>query len=335
MDKSTGMKQERRHEAAHKIVSFFAGCGGLDLGFVGGFEYRDETYEALPYKIVKAFDFQAAAVKTYNENIGPHAHLLDLGTADVKLMPQADLLLGGFPCQEFSVCGPRKGLESERGQLYKAMVRYARVHQPKLIVGENVANLLHINDGWDFSVIKKQFARVGYRCITWQVNAANFGVPQNRNRVFVIFVRKDLPGDPRIPSPSHATTLRSAEWAIKDLEHIQDEAVPNQSQFFKAAVAGRGHGQGDEITKRDAPAYTIRANAKSRIQFHYNLPRRLTVRECARLQTFPDTFAFSVPATEAIRQIGNAVPPLLAHRVAQSLNEYLSEIRTTLKARNA
>jgi DNA (cytosine-5)-methyltransferase 1 len=325
-----GIAVPRKSRSAQQtsVISFFSGCGGLDLGFQGGFDYRGTHYPALPFRISSAYDFNAPAVETYRRNLGEHVSLADLGQADVKDMPSADVLLGGFPCQEFSVCGPRKGLESERGQLYKAMVRYAKHHRPKLVIAENVANLLFINDGWDFSVIKKTFSRAGYRCVAWRVNAADFGVPQSRQRVIVVFVRKDLAADPIEPVATHSKARRTSEWAIDDLKQVDDESIPNQSQYFKAAVAGKGHGQGDEITRRDAPGYTVRANAKSRIQFHYELPRRLTVRECARLQTFPDSFIFPRSATEAVRQIGNAVPPVLAHAVAESIASFLEGLNS-------
>lgn len=321
------------HSARHSVVSFFSGCGGLDLGFLGGFSYRRASLKRLPFDVVRAYDFSSSAVATYKKNVGENAQVLDLSNADVSEMPAAEVLLGGFPCQEFSVCGPRKGLESDRGQLYKAMVRYAKHHQPKLVVGENVANLLFINDGWDFGVIQKEFDRIGYRCVYWKMNAADYGVPQNRHRVFVIFVRKDLPANPHPPRAQFVAKHRSSKWAIGDLVKVTDESIANQSQYFKAAMAGKGHGQGDETTPRDFPAYTVRANAKSRIQFHYELPRRLTIRECARLQTFPDNFEFSFPPTESIRQIGNAVPPVLAHVVATRLADYLSKIGALLASR--
>lgn len=319
--KMTSKDKERRISA----ISFFAGCGGLDLGFLGGFDYQGESIPRTTIDVVQAYDFNERAITTYKANVSADAEVLDLGRADVTTMPYAEILIGGFPCQEFSLCGPRKGLDSDRGKLYKAMVKYARAHKPKIIVGENVANLLYINGGWDFKVIKKEFARAGYICHEWAVNAADYGVPQHRQRVFVIFVRKDLRGAPVRPVPSFEGDWRSTEWAIGDLAGVLDESVPNQSQYFKAAVASGGHGQGDEVTRRDGPSYTIRANAKSRIQFHYELPRRLTVRECARIQTFPDNFSFPFAATESIRQIGNAVPPLLANAVACSIISYLAE----------
>lgn len=319
---ASGSNISHAHER-HRVVSFFSGCGGLDLGFKGGFSYKGRRVKRLPFEIIKAYDFSPHAVAAYRRNIGPHAETLNLGEADVSTMPKADVLLGGFPCQEFSRCGPRRGLESERGKLYKAMVRYAKYHHPHIIVCENVADILYINGGWDYRVIKNDFAKVGYRALEWEMNAAHYGVPQNRKRVFILLIRNDSQVFPVAPRPNYKESQRSAKWAIDDLVEIVDDSVPNQSQFFKAAPAGAGHGQGDEITPENKPAYTIRANAKSRIQFHYSLPRRLTIRECARLQTFPDNFIFPFGATENILQIGNAVPPLLAYRVASSVSSYL------------
>lgn len=115
--------------------------------------------------------------------------------------------------------------------------------------------------------------------------------------------------------------------AIGDLVNVTDESVPNQSQYFGASRAKKGNGQGDESNKKDLPAYTIRANPKSRVQFHYSLDRRLTVRECARIQTFPDNFKFIHAKTTSISQIGNAVPPMLAYIVAKTIVNYLKTVK--------
>lgn len=303
----------------YSVVSMFSGCGGLDLGFLGQFEFRGDFYPKLPFKIIKAYDNEAACAETYVANIGPHIEVADLAKLGTDAMPAADVLIGGFPCQEFSICGPKGGVGAERGLLYRAMVRYASVHRPKVIVAENVAHLPRINAGKDLARIRRAFSRAGYSSQLWNVAAADYGVPQARQRVILIFVRRDCNLQVDIPLAPYAHSHRSARWAIADLESISDETVPNQSQYFRAALAKSGNGQGDEITKGDAPGYTVRANAKSRVQFHYSLNRRLTVRECARLQTFPDSFVFPHAATTNIRQIGNAVPPVLAHYVASAV----------------
>ncbi|MBK6911289.1 MAG: DNA (cytosine-5-)-methyltransferase [bacterium] len=310
----------------YTITSLFSGCGGLDLGFIGGFEYKGERFRRLPFDIVGAFDNDQKSVHTYANMIGDHILMKDLATTNPSEIPPADILIGGFPCQDFSSCGPKRGLRSSRGRLYEVMVDYLSHHQPMTMIAENVRHLAKMHGGTVLKTILEAIRQVGYRVEVWSLNAADFGVPQTRKRLFIVAVREDLPGFPAQPLSSHADSPNSIEWAIRDLEKITDESIPNQSQYFLASTAKRGNGQGDEKSRRDLPGYTVRANAKSRIQFHYVLPRRLTVRECARLQTFPDSFVFEHSATSNIMQIGNAVPPVLAYRVAQTVKRYLDSI---------
>ena len=308
------------------IVSYFCGCGGMDLGFTGGFEYNHIQFEQLPFKIVAAYDFDERCIETYHDNIGTHASVKDLSTADPHNIPKANILLGGFPCQDFSSCGPLGGLDTERGKLYLAMVRYMNCHQPEIVIGENVPNLEKMDNGAIIKKIVSDFEACGYKFIVWKLEAKKYGVPQDRVRLIFCGVRNDIykkAGTPTIP-PEEAV-IHPIEWAIGDLETIKDESVPNQSQYFLANKAKKGNGQGDEVSKKGEPAYTIRANAKSRVHFHYSLNRRLTVRECARIQTFPDDFTFKHSKTTSIMQIGNAVPPMLAHAVGKSIANYCNK----------
>lgn len=323
---SASQKKENS-ENQISTVSFFSGCGGLDLGFVGGFEYKGEQFKENPFNILKAYDADAKAVSTYKLNISEHAELKDLSNYDPALVPAADLLIGGFPCQDFATCGPRRGLESDRGRLYQALIKYMKHHKPKVVIGENVPGLANIDNGKALEKIVADLRSAGYRFKTWILYAPDFGVPQSRTRLFIVGVRSDIPGFPVCPTPTHEEKHRTIKWAIKDLEEIDDEQISNQSQHFKASKAKRGNGQGDEVSKPDQPSYTIRANAKSRVQFHYSLERRLTIRECARLQTFPDDFVFPHAATSNIMQIGNAVPPMLAHKVACSIADFFKQLK--------
>jgi DNA (cytosine-5)-methyltransferase 1 len=317
------------------VVSMFSGCGGMDLGFVGGFEYRGASYPRLPVKLLGAYDNDRKSKRTYDTNFDQELELLDLNKTDVSKVPSADVLIGGFPCQEFSACGPRGGIDARRGGLFRTMSRYAAHHKPAVVVAENVDHLRFINGGADLKTIRRSLARAGYTVQVWPVYAPDFGVPQTRRRIFIVGVRNDLPSTLNPPKATFAEHHRSTSWAIEDLAGISDETVANQSQYFKAALAKQGHGQGDEVNSRDLPAYTIRANSRSRVQFHYELPRRLTVRECARIQTFPDNFIFPDEATPSIRQIGNAVPPVLAHAIAQHVTNYLSGLpKTKIKIRS-
>jgi DNA (cytosine-5)-methyltransferase 1 len=312
----------------YSVVSMFAGCGGLDYGFIGGFRYLQDRLPKLPFSITQAYENDQKAVETYRRNVGVDISETDLSNFSAKDMPSADVLIGGFPCQDFSSCGPLRGLESERGRLYQALVKYMITHKPPVVVGENVLHLQRIGSGEVLRTILADLEATGYTFKVWKMNAPDFGVPQNRTRLFLVGRRNDLVGFPEFPTPKYADKPRTIDWAIGDLERITDESVPNQSQYFVASKAKRGNGQGDEVSRIGRPSYCIRANAKSRVQFHYSLPRRLTVRECARLQTFPDTFVFPHSNTTNIMQIGNAVPPLLAHCVASSIREYLDEIST-------
>lgn len=310
------------------VVSLFTGCGGLDLGFTGGFSYKGEKYGKLPFEILEAYDNNPKCCVTYKNNIGEHITETDLSNFDLHKAPRADVLIGGFPCQDFSSCGPKAGLESDRGKLYNVLIRYMKIHRPKVVIAENVPHLEKMKSGKILSVILDDLQSAGYHFEVWKLFAPDYGIPQRRRRLFIVGVRDDIKGFPVMPHPMFSKSeYRSINWAIDDLIEIKDESVPNQSQYFLASRAKRGNGQGDERNKSGEPAYTIRANAKSRVQFHYKLHRRLTVRECARLQSFPDNFIFPYSATTNIMQIGNAVPPVLGFQVAKSIAAFLKEIR--------
>lgn len=306
------------------VVSFFCGCGGLDLGFLGGFLYKGTKVPKLPFKLLAAYDHDDKCVQTYVQNISDHAEVRDLSNYNPNEVPAAEVLIGGFPCQDFSTCGPRHGLKSTRGRLYQTLIQYMEVHRPLVVIGENVPGLANMKQGDVLNTIKQDISSVGYRVEVWTLFAPDYGVPQRRTRLFIVAVREDLQGFPVMPKRTHAKEhYRTTRWAIEDLEEITDDSISNQSQYFRASRAKKGNGQGDETTPADSPSYTIRANAKSRVQFHYSLDRRLTVRECARLQTFPDTFDFPHSATSNIMQIGNAVPPILGNKVARAIAKYL------------
>ena len=318
-----GVSVNKRH---HTVVSFFSGCGGLDLGFVGGFDYNGLGFPKLPFRVVAAYDNDQKCVDTYRLNISDHIEVCDLSVFDPKEIRRADILIGGFPCQDFATCGPRNGLKSNRGRLYKSLITYANHHRPRVIVGENVPGLASFAGGKALKTIISDIEDAKYRVEVWTMFAPDYGVPQNRTRLFIVGVRDDLKGIPEKPKPTYLGKHRTIKWAIKNLESIHDESIPNQSQYFRASKAKKGNGQGDEVSWADQPGYTVRANAKSRVQFHYSIKRRLTVRECARIQTFPDSFLFPHSATTNVMQIGNAVPPMLGYEVASAISAWLTQV---------
>lgn len=310
------------------VTSLFSGCGGLDIGFLGGFRYKSETYPPLPFRVLGAYDNDPRAIETYRLNISNDAYVADLTKVDISSLPAADVLLGGFPCQDFSSSGPKLGLDGERGRLYQVMSEYMKIHRPLVVVGENVPHLAKLKKGAMLAEILDEFESSGYDFRVWTLSCPDYGLPQNRTRLFLVGVRSDLPGEPIKPQPRFQVRHRPIEWAIEDLVTVSDEQVPNQSQYFVATRATAGAGQGDQDNVRGQVAYCIRANAKARIHFHYELDRRLTVRECARLQSFPDEFVFPFSAMTNMVHIGNAVPPIVAHQVAESIAAYVQSIRS-------
>ena len=305
-----------------RTVSFFAGCGGLDLGAVGGFRAGGVYYPPQPFNVIAAYDNDPKAVEAYRLNIGPDAHVVDLDDVPPDGLPAADVLLGGFPCQDFSSCGHKRGFAGSRGLLYQRMVDYMRVHRPKVVVGENVPLLKGLKSGALLDTIIADLEAVGYRVKHWFLNCPDYGLAASRRRIFIICVRDDLSGFPSPPAPTHVMRHVTIDEAIGDLVPVEDESVPNQSQFFVATKATAGAGQGDQTSERGKLGYAVRANAKARVHFHYELDRRLTVRELARLQSFPDEFVFPFAAGPNVMLIGNAVPPIVGHAVLASIASY-------------
>ena len=239
----------KTHTPLYPVVSYFCGCGGLDLGFRGGFTYHNLDFAKLPFDIKAAYDNEPHCVETYNGYFGSgHASVCDLSVLDVNTVPAAKILIGGFPCQEFSSCGPLGGLDSERGRLYKTLVKYMNRHHPDIVIGENVINLERMANGDVIKIIKSDFAASGYKVKVWKMYAPDYGIPQRRERLFFVCVRNEIQekhGFPKKPRPKFVGKHRSIEWAIGDLINITDETVPNQSQFFGASRAKKGNGQGD------------------------------------------------------------------------------------------
>lgn len=308
---------------AYRVTSFFSGCGGLDFGFMGGFSVLGKCYEPLPFDIVGAYDILQDAVECYKLNIGDRIKQVDLTQLEVGTLPGTDVLIGGFPCQDFSSSGPKTGFDGKRGKLYQVLLNYMRAHRPRLVVGENVIHLARMKDGAVLKTIVRDFESVGYHFDVWNLYAPDYGVPQSRKRLFFVGVRNDIKGFPVKPPPTNALAPVTISQALRDLEDVTDESVTNQSQYFVSSKATAGGGQGDTVNEADKVALCIRANARGRIQFHYRLPRRLTVRECARVQTFPDEFVFPYTTQRNLTLIGNAVPPILAHAVAASVARFL------------
>lgn len=314
----------------YKVISLFSGCGGLDLGLVGGFSFLSREYKANPFEIVLANDINEKAVLTLKRNFKNINVVCGDAVKFVESdLPYADVLIGGFPCQDFSLAGKQLGFATERGKLYKAMVTVMKKIKPKVVIAENVKGLLQWKNGLAIKSIAEDFAGCGYDVIYKLVNMADYGVPQKRERVIIVGVRKDLNKQFNFPEPTHfenplhgQNKWITIEDAIKDLE---DETIAKSHFNNEYSKAKKNKGQGNSIVKANYPAPTIRAEHHGNIEFHYKLLRRLSAREVARIQTFPDNFEFLKSTTDAYRQIGNAVAPVFAWHLGQAVVNLLEE----------
>lgn len=301
------------------IVSMFSGCGGMDLGFRGGFEFLGRKFARQPFDIIWANDLNPYACKTYEHNIGAHIHTGDVWSLMDTLPETADLLIGGFPCQDISVNGKMRGVFGERSGLYSAMVEGIRRVQPKAFIAENVKALLFKNNKPSLEKVLNDFGSLGYQVTIKLYKAVNYGVPQSRERVFIVGVPK---GKPDFIHP--APVLDEANWvtaeqAIDDLASVKEDATINHIW----SRANKSPDQGSRRLVAERPGYTIRAECHGNIQFHYELDRRISMREAARFQSFPDDFIFQSRLRETERQVGNAVPPVLAWHIAKAMKQYL------------
>lgn len=297
-------------------ISLFSGCGGLDLGFAGGFQSLNKRYRRLPFNVIWANDIDKAACETYRQNVGGHIHCGDIWDALETMPKSADAVIGGFPCQDVSINGRGMGANGQRTTLYKAMLEVVRRVRPLVFIAENVKGLmmqkhLHFRDE-----IVESFENLGYTVKTDLYLAADYGVPQMRERVFIVGTRHGTNFTP--PTP----VLASRNW-ITAQEAVEDLACApeNRESSHIWSKAKRNSDQGDRKLKADRPASTIRAECHGNIQFHYRLPRRVSMREAARFQSFPDKFAFSCGIRNIERQIGNAVPPVLAWHIANAVRK--------------
>lgn len=298
------------------IVSLFSGCGGMDLGFLGGFGFGGRYFDRLPFKIVWANDVNEAACDTYERNLQHSIHRGDVADLLETLPETADIVIGGFPCQDVSINGKGQAENGHRTILYKVMIEVIRQVQPQIFVGENVKGLLgrsvfHEQMIADFEAID------GYTISQRVYLAANYGVPQKRERLFIVGTRGDKPFE-HLEPPIPADWMTASE-ALQDLEDEPEN--PATSHIWSRAAASPE--QGSRRLRADEPATTIRAEHHGNIQWHYSLDRRISLREAARLQSFPDEFDFPGGMRETERQIGNAVPPVLAWHLAKAVREHL------------
>lgn len=312
-------KASAKKASAFSVISLFSGCGGMDLGFKGGFEFLGKRYAKLPFNLVWANEINEAACQTYRRNLGSHIHQGDIWQMMDSLPAEADVVIGGFPCQDISVNGKGAGINGQRSGLYRAMVEVVRRVRPKVFVAENVKGLLMRHHADALKTVLDDFSALGYSVTHQLYLAADYGVPQTRERVLIVGtlpgVKPFEPPKPILSPMRHVT----AKQAIDDLAVIGEDEEINHVW----SRAGKSPEQGNRRLIADRPGYTIRAECHGNIQWHYELPRRISMREAARIQSFPDEFIFASKLRETERQIGNAVPPVLAWHIAKAVAQCL------------
>lgn len=304
----------------YSIVSLFSGCGGLDLGFKGGFTFLGREYHRNPFDIIWANEINRAACATYRANVD--ARIVEGPIEDhfQSLPSYADIVIGGFPCQDISINGKMAGIAGARSGLYIWMVKAVAQLRPKVFIAENVKALLMKRHEDSLAKVIEDFSAIGYNVTYHLYDAADYGVPQTRERVIIVGIRKDINSEFIPPIPVTAERKITSKEALSDYEEMDEN--PEINHIWSAAKPSSG--QGLRFLTADMPATTMRSECHGNIQFHYALPRRISMREAARLQSFPDNFIFEAKIREMERMIGNAVPPVFAWHIAQSVLDVLN-----------
>lgn len=332
------------------VISLFSGCGGLDLGF-----------EKAGFSIPIANEFDKTIWETFKIN-HPETKLIE---GDVRNVTKEDIvsffdgeidgIIGGPPCQSWSEAGSLKGINDPRGKLFFDYIRILKEFKPKFFLAENVSGMLANRNSEAVKNILKLFEDAGYNVSLTLVNAKDYGVAQERKRVFYIGFRKDL--DVNFVFPEGSTKKDESKITLRDIIwDLQDTAVPageknrhnpkavNNNEYFTGAYSPIFMSR-NRVKEWDEQAYTVQASGRQ-CQLHPQAPkmvkvgkndcrfeegkedlyRRMTIREIARIQGFPDDFAFIYENTDdAYKMIGNAVPVNLAYEIATAIKEAINE----------
>ena len=315
-----------------KVASLFCGCGGMDLGVLGGFSFLGKEYKRNPFEIVYAVDFDEYCTKIYNENFEHKCEVKDVRDVNIEQMPQFDMLIGGFPCQSFSISAqnpPRLGYKDERGMLFFEMVKILKQKQPRFFIAENVKGILSANGGKAFPMIIKEFRDAGYHVTYKLLNASDYGVPQKRERVIIMGFKN---GDDFCKFHYPSKVRQEDRKVLGDV--IDPKENTNESLFFSdRAVAGmlavREKMNKGRVMALNEPCNTVSAHL-AKVSLNSTDPvfmvngryRRFSAREAANIQSFPDSFRLdSVSQNRQYKAIGNAVPPVMMWHVIKALQK--------------
>lgn len=340
--------------SVYKVLSLFSGMGGMDVGFSEQVVVHNDSVDPewidTPHTVANFVSLKRLPFETVFQNdILPEAKQIaewnhwdyNYQLKDIRELleekydfPKADVITGGFPCQDFSHAGKRKGLDSDRGNLYQSYVEVVKRVQPILFVAENVNGLLTM-PGNPIEQIMKDFAEVGYEVKYQLMKCEEYGIPQTRWRVIIMGIRLDK--RPLLPDMWNEITENKRECTLRPyFQHLEEPDTttdPAQQVYSKAARLEKGQGQKEVDLDGFGP--TMRAEHHGNIEFRRrtdgkNEPewkeRRLTLREAALIQTFPPDCILTAQkkTSKAYKPIGNAVPPLLGYLIGRKVQQILT-----------
>lgn len=306
----------------------------MDLGVEGGFSYQNKKYQKHPTKTIFASDYSKEVCDIYNMNFSSKCLHADIKNLKSEEISDHDILTGGFPCQSFSVVAQnpkRLGYKDDRGKLFFELCRILKNKKPSAFVAENVKGLISADKGETFPLIINEFESAGYHVVHKILNAADFGIPQKRQRVFIVGFRKKKHSKRfNFPTPitadSHVPLNSVLERKLEDKYFFSEKAVKGMLMTPNSRRMNKGRAQDpsgpcNTITSHLAK-YSL--NGTDPVLFDGQKYRMFTAREAARIQSFPETYQLSQSRAKNYRAIGNAVPPVLMWHLTKSIIDVLN-----------
>ena len=314
-----------------RIASLFCGCGGTDVGAIGDFTFLGVHYPRLKSEIVFANDFEQKACDIFDSNFNIRADRRDIRLVDSGDIPKHDVLIAGFPCQSFSILAqnpPRLGNKDEKGKLFFEIVRILKHHSPKYFVCENVKGLISANNGKAFPLIIQEFIQVGYNVFYKILNSKYYGVPQKRERVIIIGIRKDIKAEYNFPEPildeeDLVPLSKVVEKKVEEKYYFSQKAIDGMRRSNRLSRSKMNKGRAQDLRN---PCNTVTAhlakvtlNGTDPVLMEGKRFRRFTPREVARIQSFPENFKLLGSDASQYRALGNAIPPVLFWHIMEEL----------------
>lgn len=319
------------------IISLFSGSGGLDLGFL----------KTNRFEILLANDFNKYACESYKNNIGDHIICGDISS--LTNIPLVDVVIGGPPCQGFSTANPNRSFDDPRNWLFKEYARIIKESMPRIFVLENVSGMVTLEKGKVLEIIIEELSNLGYDLSYKILNSKNFRSPQSRRRTIIVGVKSELRKTYKFPEPEinpplfgHYRTVGDAFYekeipkddpnhviaSMSELNALRIKHIPEGGSMKDCPEGLRNNSDLKRAMRRLSrylPSPTIVHNNGD----HYYHPledRRITIREMARLQGYPDNYIFYGPKSEQSRQVGNSVPIPLGEAIAKSVVRFLDDL---------